>query len=470
METEGRRTPGAGGRQEVGAGQARRVRPPLRAGRFLEGTERLAGIRDPASLPRPARVGLLEEGVAGRLGRGLECRRKRRTVRGRNDRCDGNHGCGGGRGRDGGPGRRRGGHERVVVEGELGRSGFWRRGVEDGELLPAWRQSRRGDLLARRQKVDGEARDEREDLEGGLVQAPFLAHQLVGAQDAGDPVANHHRDEEGPGRRIPSESPAKRRVLGRRCCQDRFLGREAGLHERVVAHAEVERLDGVVAAAGGVEPERLPAAQLLVPEDEERRTRRVDLRFRQESREDVDLGAGSLDRGDGTLHESPVRGGRGAGNGDGHRLDDFLDDRLDDALRRGRRRNGVLEEGRDEVLREEVLRLRGDAFRRLGDQLVDLVPGVGQLGLPAREVILEEGREGFDKPAVGDGVDRHDTPLLEAFGAAKQHYRHACRFDEPILQPGLTRDVTLRKLTDPPRSGRPGRSTPGPKGVILRCR
>ena len=137
----------------------------------------------------------------------------------------------------------------------------------------------------------------------------------------------------------------------------------------------------------------------------------------------------------GSLDEAPVgRRGR-AGDGDGHRLDDLLDDPLGS----GRRRDGVLEERRDEVLREEVLRLRGDALRGLRDQLVDLVPGVGQLGLPAREVVLEKGREGLDEPAVGDGVDGHGAPLLGAFGVAKAHYRRPGRRTEPPPAPALTR-------------------------------
>ena len=163
----------------------------------------------------------------GRAGGG--CRRRERGAR-RGERRSGR--------------RRRGRLHRERVDARSGRaSAPWRRGrrLVARDLLARGRERRGGNLLARGEEVDGEARDEREDLDRGLVQAALFPGQLVGAHEAGQAVADHHRHEERARGRGPGEGAAERAVLVRRLGDHRALVLEHGGDERIVLGREIQR-------------------------------------------------------------------------------------------------------------------------------------------------------------------------------------------------------------------------------------
>ena len=299
-------------------------------------------------------------------------------------------------GRDGGRGR--------DLEVGSRRAHRHARRLEARDRLAGGREGGRRDLLARGQEIHGEPGHEREDLDGGLVQAALLARQLVRADDAREPVSDHHGDEERACGRLSGEGAAERGGLVGGLGEHGALRLEQRRDERIVLAAEVERAHGLVASAGRVEADGLPPGEPVVAQDEKGHARGVRVHAREKAREDVDLRAGRLDRGERPAHDGPV-GLRRA--------------RSDGGRGRGRRGDHVLEHQRHEVLGEKRLGVRRDLVREGGEKRLDVSPRVHERRLPRREVILEMRGERFDQAACRGGVDRHTSPdgaIAGAFG------------------------------------------------------
>ena len=186
----------------------------------------------------------------------------------------------------------------VEIGDALYRRSRFHRGLEAGDRLSRGREGWRRDLLARGQEIHGEPGHERQDLDCGLVQPAVLARKLVGTDDAGEPVADDHRNEEGARGRLPAESTTERPGFAGRLGEHGALRLENHGHERVVLAAEVEGAHGLVAPSGRVVPEGLPAGKPVVPKDEKRDARRMRVHAREKSREDIDLRACGLDGGE----------------------------------------------------------------------------------------------------------------------------------------------------------------------------